>query len=318
MTKKMNFGEFYQKFGIAIILIILVIAAAFINSAFLSADNLLNVMRQIVVVTLIACGAQFTLLAGHVDLSPGSVLAFSGCATCLVMINTGSVFLGIVVGMLIGVLFGIINGGLTTLFDVPSFIITLATQQAARGFVLLMTGGTSVNISEMKNQFTWIGQGYVGVIPIPIIIMVIILIISWYILNKRPYGRYLYAVGGNLNAAKTSGINTNKIIVLAFVFEGIMAGLAGIVLMSRMASGQPNAGEGMEFDAITAVIVGGTSMSGGIGNIYGTIIGSVFIGVLNNIMNLANVNAYWQQIVQGFVIAVAVVVDACVRRSKKR
>lgn len=318
MTKKMNFGEFYQKFGIAIILIILVIAAAFINSAFLSADNLLNVMRQIVVVTLIACGAQFTLLAGHVDLSPGSVLAFSGCATCLVMINTGSVFLGIVVGMLIGVLFGIINGGLTTLFDVPSFIITLATQQAARGFVLLMTGGTSVNISEMKNKFTWIGQGYVGVIPIPIIIMVIILIISWYILNKRPYGRYLYAVGGNLNAAKTSGINTNKIIVLAFVFEGIMAGLAGIVLMSRMASGQPNAGEGMEFDAITAVIVGGTSMSGGIGNIYGTIIGSVFIGVLNNIMNLANVNAYWQQIVQGFVIAVAVVVDACVRRSKKR
>ncbi len=318
MTKKMNFGEFYQKFGIAIILIILVIAAAFINSAFLSADNLLNVMRQIVVVTLIACGAQFTLLAGHVDLSPGSVLAFSGCATCLVMINTGSVFLGIVVGMLIGVLFGIINGGLTTLFDVPSFIITLATQQAARGFVLLMTGGTSVNISEMKNQFTWIGQGYVGVIPIPIIIMVIILIISWYILNKRPYGRYLYAVGGNLNAAKTSGINTNKIIVLAFVFEGIMAGLAGIVLMSRMASGQPNAGEGMEFDAITAVIVGGTSMSGGIGNIYGTIIGSVFIGVLNNIMNLANVNAYWQQIVQGFVIAVAVVVDACVRRCKKR
>ncbi|MDO4175700.1 MAG: ABC transporter permease [Eubacteriales bacterium] len=315
--EKLNFAEFYSKYGIALILIVLVVVASLLSPAFLTAKNLINVIRQVVVTMLVACGAQYVLLAGHVDLSPGAVLAFCGCTCTLVMIKTGSVALGIVVALAMGLLFGLLNGILTTVFNVPSFIITLATQQAARGFCLLLTGGTAISVAAISDQFSWIGQGYIGFVPTPVIIMLIIVIISWFILNKLPYGRYLYATGGNLSAARASGINTKSTIVKAFVFQGLLAALAGIVLMSRMNSGQPAAGDGMEFDAITAVIVGGTSMSGGVGNIYGTIIGAVFIGVLNNIMNLANVNAYWQQIVQGLVIAIAVIIDARVRSSKK-
>ena len=315
--KKFNFAEFYSKYGIALILIVLLCIAPMLNSAFITPKNLINVIRQVVVVMLVACGAQYVLLSGNVDLSPGSVLAFCGCLTTMVLLKTGSVLLAVVAGLLMGVVFGLINGFLTTFFSVPSFIITFATQQAARGFCLLLTGGASISVAAMSDKFSWIGQGYVGFIPIPVIIMVIVVLISWFILNKLPFGRYLYATGGNPSASRASGINTKSVVLKTFIFQGILAGLAGIVLMSRMNSGQPNAGDGMEFDAITAVIVGGTSMAGGIGNIYGTVIGAVFIGVLNNIMNLANVNAYWQQIVQGLVIAIAVIIDAQVRSSKK-
>lgn len=315
--KKFSFAEFYSKYGIALILIALLCIAPMLSAAFLSPKNLINVIRQVVVVMLVACGAQYVLLSGNVDLSPGSVLAFSGCLTTIVMLNTQSVLLGVLAGIISGILFGALNGFLTTFFSVPSFIITLATQQAARGFCLILTGGFSVSISAMADQFTWIGQGSIGIVPIPVIIMIIVVFISWFILNKLSYGRYLYATGGNANAARSSGINTKQVVLKTFIFQGLLAGIAGVVLMSRMASGQPNAGDGMEFDAITAVIVGGTSMAGGIGNIYGTVIGAIFIGVLNNIMNLANVNAYWQQIVQGIVIAIAVIIDAQVRSSKR-
>lgn len=315
-TKKFNFADFYSRYGIALILLVSLIIAPLLSPVFLSPQNLINVMRQIVVVTLVACGAQYVLLSGNVDLSPGAVLAFCGCLTTVVMLKTNSVFLGILCGLGMGLVFGVVNGLLTTVFAVPSFIITLATQQAARGFALILTGGFSVSITSMEKRFSWIGQGYLGFLPIPILIMIIVVFISWFVLNQLPYGRYLYATGGNAEASRATGIPTKSIIVKAFIYQGLLAGAAGIVLMSRMNSGQPNAGIGTEFDAITAVIVGGTSMAGGVGNIYGTVIGSVFIGILNNIMNLANVNAYWQQIVQGLVIAVAVIIDAKVRSKK--
>jgi inositol transport system permease protein len=214
-----------------------------------------------------------------------------------------------------GLFIGCINGFVITKFNIPAFIMTLAVTTVARGSALLFTKG--VPISGMGAQFLIIGQGNWGFMPISVLILIILFVITWILLNKTPFGRYIFAVGGNENAAVASGIRSKIVVLKAFVLDGALTATAGIVLMSRINSGQPAAGVGYEFDAITAVVVGGTSLSGGSGSIVGTIIGAVIVGIINNVQNLLNVNAYWQQIVKGLIILFAVILDVVSRRRTK-
>ena len=207
----------------------------------------------------------------------------------------------------IGLAIGMINGFIISQTTIPPFIVTLAMMNIAKGLAYVYTGGSPVRVVTKEWQF--IGAGYIGSIPTPVIILVIVLIITGLIMNKTKMGRHIYAVGGNAQAAEFSGIKVAKIKFFVHAFSGLMAGLAGIVLASRMYSGQPTAGDGAEMDAIAAVVVGGTSMAGGAGKIGGTIIGGLIIGVLNNGLNLLNVNSFWQYVVKGFVILLAVFLD---------
>jgi len=312
---KFNLSEFYSKFGIILILLFMVIIFSLVNSKFISANNIRNVIRQVVVITILACGEQLMLISGMVDLSAGTVMAFGGTLSAYCVSATQNVPLAILVGLAGGLFFGVINGALITIFSIPAFIGTLASMKMASGAIMWYTNGK--NKSNLGDAYTWLGQGYIGPIPVPVIIMVIALLITYYVLAWTPVGRNIYAVGGNLQAAKATGIRVRNTQFFACVFSGLCAGLAGIVLMARLNSGQPSTGQaGMEMDAITAVIVGGTSMSGGVGAIQNTIIGSLIIGIIKNFMNLQNIHSSIQDIVLGILICVAVIIDVQVRRSK--
>ena len=217
-------------------------------------------------------------------------------------------------GVLIGVVFGAFNGAVVAKTTIPPFIVTLATMNIARGLAGVYTGGSPVRVVSKEWQF--LGAGYIANIPVPVIIMAVVFIISILIVNRTKMGRYIYAVGGNVQAAKFSGIKVEKVKFFVYTYTGLLAGLAGIILASRMYSGQPTAGEGAEMDAIAAVVVGGTSMAGGSGKLGGTLIGALIIGILNNGLNLMNVNSFWQTVVKGVVILLAVFLDY-IRNIKK-
>ncbi|MCX7275999.1 MAG: ABC transporter permease [Burkholderiales bacterium] len=304
--REMGFSEIYRKYGTILIFIGIFILASVLNETFLTTGNLTNVLRQVVVVSLLACGVTFIIILGHIDVSLGSVVALTGTIAASVMSLTGSVPLAIAAGIGMGVVTGLLNGYVITYFKIPSFIMTLAMTTVARGAILLYTAGVPVsNLGDFKI----IGQGDIGPVPISVLILAFVVLVSWILLNRTKFGRHIYAVGGNAKASLASGINTDSVLRKAFVFNGVLAAIAGIVLMSRVNSGQPAAGVAYEFDAITAVVVGGTSLMGGTGTITGTVIGAMIIGVINNILNLMNVSSYWQQIVKGLIIAVAVILD---------
>lgn len=311
----LSFARIYRKYGTILIFIGIFILASILSPTFLTEANLTNVLRQVVVVSLLACGVTFIIILGHIDVSLGSVLALCGVLAASVMATTGSASLAIMAGVAVGILTGIVNGFVITFFRIPSFIMTLAMTTVARGLVLLYTGGSPVT---GLGNFKVIGQGSLGPVPISVIILAVVIVASWILLNKTKFGRYVYAVGGNERAALASGINPDSVVVKAFIFNGILCAIAGIVLMSRINSGQPAGGVGYEFDAITAVVVGGTSLMGGTGTITGTIIGSMIIGVINNILNLMNVSSYWQQIIKGLIIAIAVILDVWTKSARNK
>ncbi|WP_244115728.1 MULTISPECIES: ABC transporter permease [Burkholderia] len=299
-------AEIYRKYGTMLIFIGIVVLASLVSDAFLTVPNLTNVLRQVVVVSLLACGVTFIIILGQIDVSLGAVVALTGTIAASVMSLTGSIPLAVAAGLAMGVVVGFVNGFIVTTFGIPSFITTLAMTTVARGGILLYTGGAP--ISDL-GDFAVIGQGSVGPVPISVLILIAVLAVSWVLLNRTRFGRYVYATGGNTRAALASGINTRRVTTMAFVYSGVLTAIAGIVLMSRINSGQPAGGVGYEFDAITAVVVGGTSLMGGTGTIMGSMIGSLIIGVINNILNLLNVSSYWQQIAKGLIIAVAVILD---------
>ena len=313
-SRASTFASIYRRYGTIIIFIGIFMLASLSSDIFLTQANLVNVLRQVVVVSLLACGVTFVIILGQIDVSLGSVLALAGTLAASTAATTGSVTLAIIVGIVVGALTGMINGIVITTFRIPSFIMTLAMTTVARGAVLLYTGGAPVT---GLGDFRVIGQGMAGPVPISVLILALVVVVSWVLLNKTKFGRYVYAVGGNERAALASGVRPASVIVKAFVFNGLLAGIAGVVLMSRVNSGQPAGGVGYEFDAITAVVVGGTSLMGGTGTITGTIIGSFIIGIINNILNLLNVSSYWQQIVKGLIIAIAVILDVWTKRSSK-
>lgn len=315
IKNKVSFAQFYSKFGVFVILAVCIVAASFLSPEFLSSRNLLNVIRQNSIVGIVAFGMQLVIIAGDIDLSPGSNVAFSGCIAAYVMVAANSIILAVIAAMISGAIIGLFNGFIVTKCSIPAFIMTMAMQLVIRGVTYLVTGATP--ISGMDQKFAFLGQGSIGPVPTPIVLLGIVFAVTWVLLYKTRYGRYLYAVGGNKEAAKSSGINVDWIRNKAFIYTGLLAGFAGVILMSRLMSGQPSSGEQLEFEAITAVVIGGTSMSGGSGNVWGTLAGALFVGVIINIMTLTNVNAYWQQIVRGTIIAVAVIIDVAVRKVKK-
>ncbi len=314
LTKIPSFGKtVLRKYGILLILVVVLAIASFLSPHFLSQTNIINLIRQVAVIAIIACGATMVFISGMVDLSPGSVLALAGIFGTDVMVRTGSVFLAITVGVTVGALAGYINGFLIAKFNIPPFIATLAMMQAARGFVYLYTNLIPVT---GIGRLVFLGQGYIWKIPLPIVVLMIIVLITWVILKFSKFGRRMFAMGCNPEAARAAGINVYRMKILVFVVNGMIVGLAGMVLMARMNSGQPYAGIGYEFDAITAVIIGGTSLYGGVGSVQGSLVGALIIGILNNILNLLNVAPFYQEILKGVLIAGAVIMDVKTKKYK--
>ena len=308
LTNNIAYNFVKENLGILIGLLVLCTILTIFSPVFLSKNNILNVLRQVATNLYIACAMTMVIILGGIDLSVGSTIALSGVVTGgMIAFDGQPLWIAVLAGLLVGVVVGSFNGFLISKTTIPPFIVTLSTMNIARGASYVYTGGQPIRV--MSDSFNFIGSGYIGEIPIPIIYLVIIVIISVLIMSKSKLGRHIYAVGGNPMAAKFSGIKNSRVLFFAYLFSGIMAAVAGIVLASRMFSGQPTAGQGAEMDAIAAVVLGGTSMSGGVGKIGGTVIGALIIGVLSNGLNLLGINSFWQYIVKGVVILIAVYVD---------
>lgn len=313
-NNKMSIAQFYQKFGTLLILAVIFVAAALISPKFLSVTNLTNVLRQIVVITVVGCGACFILISGNINIAYDGLIALLGCMGCIVMTHTQNLFLAVLVPAVMGAIIGYAYGICVTTFKIPGFITGLAFNSMASGAILLATGGVAVSYTGLGN-FNVFGQGYIGPIPICVLIMLAVLLICHFVLAKTCFGRKVNAVGGNRIAATTSGINTNQVIRRVYLLDGIICALGAILFMSRLNSGQPTGGKGVAFDAITAACVGGVSISGGSGGVPGTLVGAAIVGILNNMMNLMNVNSNWQSVVSGVVILLAVAIDVTVKNS---
>lgn len=308
-----NIKETASKYKSLIGLVLLCAIITFVTPSFLSLSNITNVFTQVSVNAIIAVGMTFVILTGGIDLSVGSTLAISGALSASIIKSTGSVTLAIIVAALVGIAIGLVNGLLISKGKLQAFIATLATMTIFRGATLVFTNGTP--ISKLPEKFVNIGNGKIGFMPISVIITVIVSIIAIYVLSQTRFGRYLYALGGNEDSARLSGINTDKIKTLVYVVSGFASSIAGVIITSRIASASPNAGTSFELDAIAAVVIGGTSLAGGEGKITGTLIGALIIGVLNNGLNLMNVSPFYQSIVKGLVILIAVLLD---KKSRKK
>lgn len=308
-----NKTQLREKYSIFFILLLMILLCSFLNENFLSSDNISNIMKQLAVATILAYGEMLLIVSGMLDLSSGAVLALAGVLSVHTFKTTGSLTLAVIVAVVIGVVCNIGNALMVTKFKTPPFIATLAMQMAARGIALLFTNGQ--NIPQL-GKYTIFGQGSIGAVPISIIITLVITVVIWYILRHTAFGRSLYAIGGNEEAAIASGISVNRNKYIVFMINGVLVGIAGVLFMSRVNAGLPNGAVGYEMEGLTAAIVGGTSFSGGVGTTMGTFVGALIIGCLNNIMNLTGINSYVQQIVKGIIIALAVIWDIYSKNKK--
>ena len=305
---KATFEGIKSQLGILIALLVMCIFLSIATTSFLSTTNIFNVLRQIAVNVFLACGMTMVIILGGIDLSVGAIIALSGC-TCASLISKAGVnsFIAMLIGILVGMAVGMINGLIASRTTIPPFIVTLATMNVSRGLARVMVNNKTVAVNDPVYKF--VGTGYVGAVPVHIIFIAIVVIICAVLLTRTRFGRSIYAVGGNRMAAQYSGIDPKKIIFFVFMINGILAGCAGILSSSRTMVGQYSLGDGAEMDAITAVVLGGTSMSGGVGTIGGTVIGCIIVGVLNNGMNLLGIDSSWQYVVQGAVVLLAVYID---------
>jgi inositol transport system permease protein len=317
----------FSKYGIFLIFAVMILAASMLSPAFVSTTNLINIVRQMSIVGLIALGVTGIIVSAGIDLSSGSVVGLAAVVAASMAQEPDysaafypglhlPLILPVLGACAVGALVGLINGSLVAKARIPPFIATLGTFTAIRGAANLYTGGRP--ISNLTDDYNFIGQGDVFGIPVPIIILVFMAVITHILYAHTKFGKYIYAIGGNEQAARVSGINASRYKMLIYVYAGFLAGLAGLVVSSRIGSGQPGLGVGYELDAIAAAVIGGTSLSaGGIGTVAGTIVGALIIGVLNNTLDLMNVSAFWQQIVKGCIIVGAVIIDQLKNRSGK-
>lgn len=310
--------ELLKKSQSLIGLFILCLVISILSDKFLTGTNLWNVLRQISVNVCISVGMTLVILMAGIDLSVGSILAFSSviCAGLLkygVVLEPFGVHMGFTVlgavlaALVVGTVFGLLNGWFITKFSVPPFVATLAMLTIARGATMLYSKG--IPISNLGASFEFIGSGWLLGIPVPVWISVIVVVLMIFITKKTSFGRHIYAIGGNEKAAFLSGINVNSVKLKVYGLAGTMAAIGGVLVTSRLNSAQPNAGMSYELDSIAAVVIGGTSLSGGVGSVTGTVIGAIIIGVLNNGLVLLNVSPFWQQVVKGLVILLAVIID---------
>ena len=311
-----NGGGPPQTLAIAGVLVAMVVTMTFLNEHFLTQTNLFNVARQVSLIVIVGMGMTFLLTSGGLDISVGAVLAFSGCLAAGLCVAGWPLFLAFAAASLAGGAIGLLHGWLVVWGGMSPIIVTLGTFFAVRGLAFLYTdhvqGGTSISL-DLPANFTDIGSGYVGEIPIPVIIAAVAIVVFWVLFNKSLLGKHTRAVGGNIQAARLSGVRTGRVLFIIYTMTGLLAGFCGVLLASRLGSGQPGAGNGFEFDVIIAVLIGGTSLFGGKGTIIGTVIGALILGVLSNGLTLQGVDSYWQQVIKGSVLVLAVLFDAKVR-----
>ena len=302
-----------HRFGLLLVILLVGLFLSLSTDSFMSVSNLTNVARQVSINGILAVGVTFVLLTAGVDLSLGSVVALSGVA-CATFAHPGdhSVFVPIAVGLLTGAACGLVNGALVTLGGVAPFIVTLGMMTIARGLALIFSGGRPV--ADMSNELTALAGDFVG-IPIPVLCFAGVALAAWFFLRNFRLGRHIYAVGGNENAARAAGISITRVKLFAYGLCGLLTGLAGVVLAARITTGQPNAGQAYELDAIAAVVIGGTSLAGGVGTITGTLLGVLLIGVINNGLDLQGVSSYYQAVIKGVIIVGAVWLDRRQARS---
>ncbi|MEH1916254.1 ABC transporter permease subunit [Nostoc sp.] len=301
--------------GILPILVIICILFAFLSPNFLTGGNIVNILRQASINIVLATGMTFVILTGGIDLSVGSILAVSAVVALLVSLLPALSWAAVPAALLAGLLLGLLNGALITFLDVPPFIVTLGSLTALRGVGFLIAKGTTLINRDIN--FAWVGNTYVGPFPWLVIIALLTVIASWFVLRQTVLGVQIYAVGGNERAARLTGIKVNRVLLFVYGISGLLAGLGGIMSASRLYSASGVLGQGYELDAIAAVILGGTSFTGGIGTIGGTLLGALIIAILNNGLTLLNLSYFWQLVVKGLVIILAVMIDRLRRRSRR-
>ena len=305
-------------YGIIFVLILLIAVFACLTDRFLMPNNIFNILRQSSIVGIISVGMTFVMLTGGIDLSCGSIVGAScvGAALLMTAAKPWHPVLACVVMVAFGTILGVANAFFIAQLKVPPFIATLGTMTSVRGIAYIITGGLPV--FGFNRSFTVIGQGYVGVVPIPVIIMVVVFAFGIIFLNKTRMGRHIYGVGGNEEAARLSGVNVKKIKYLVYGVSGFMSYLAGVVLLARVNSGQPNAGTGYEMDVITGVVLGGVSMSGGQGRLIMVVVGVLIMGILTNGMTMLTINEYVQQFIKGLVLIGAVALDSFIKEQRSK
>jgi ribose transport system permease protein len=293
------------------ILVVFVLFCVFLGIVapnFFTLRNITNVVRQFSMITIVAVGMTFVIITGGIDLSVGGIVAFAGVCTAWLLVKWHlPIVPSILVGLLLGLAVGVLNALLIVQIQLPPFIATLGMMQVSRGLVLVLTKGYP--IQPFPPSFLGIGQGTLGIVPIPILIMIGVVLVAHVFLSKTTMGRYIYYVGSNPTAAKLSGINVRRVLSLVYILAGLAGGLAAVILIARLASAQSSMAMGWELDAIAAVVIGGASLSGGEGSIVGTLIGAALMGVIRNALILLHVSVYWQDVVIGLVIIVAVTID---------
>ena len=289
-------------------LLLMAVVLSFLSPYFLTVDNLFAIGLQMAVVAIMAIGQMMVIISAGIDLSVGSVMALSGVGTTMLLADGMGIFPAVLFGLLIGTLCGAAIGAVIAWGHLPPFIATLGMMGIARGAALLLTGG--VPVFNLPDGFDWLGQGRIwGVLPTPVLFVIILAVAGYFLLNKFAFGRYIFAIGANPVAAKLSGIHVPFNLLKIYAINGLLCGFAGIVLASRLSTGQPTAGTGYELDVIAACVIGGASLSGGEGTILGAIIGALIMGVLRNGCNLLDISAFWQQIAIGSIFVIAVFVD---------
>ena len=301
--------KWIQTYMLIFIVIGLGVILSFISSNFLTVTNLLNVVRQIAVNGILAIGMTIVCLTGGIDLSVGSIVAFSGIIAAGLLRDTSYPIIVVVLAAIaVGAVCGLYNGYFVAYWNAAPFVVTLSMMTIARGMTYVYSDGRP--ISNLRTEFLTIGKGSIAGIPIPTLILAVVFILGSIMLTKLKFGRYVYAVGGNENAAMVSGINVKRIKMMVYVLSGIACGIAAIILTARVSAGLPQAGESYELDAIAATVIGGTSLSGGRGRLWGTIVGAILLGIVNNGLDLLNVSSFYQQIVKGLIILGAILIDS--------
>lgn len=312
-------GDWLRKYAIILILFGMVaLLTGMTRGTFLQPQNLINVVRQMSVIAMLAIGVTVVIISTGIDLSSGAIVALAAVVAASLAQDAGAtnqmypglnlpVIFAIAAGLLVGAAAGFVNGILIAGFRIAPFIATLGMMTAARGLALIYSNGRP--ISKLEPEFNFLGQGELLGVPVPIVLLAIVAVAAHLMLNNTRFGRHIYAIGGNEQAARVSGINLGRTKIGIYTFAGLLAGLGGMVLTGRIGSGNPQLGTGAELDAITAAVIGGTSFTGGIGTVWGTIVGALIIGVLNNGLDLLNVSPFLQQVVKGVIIVVAIIID---------
>ncbi|WP_426452575.1 ABC transporter permease [Paenibacillus sp. S-38] len=303
----LNLKMIWNNLGMLIVLVVMSIILSFVAPNFSEVSNIINVLKQVSIIAILAAGMTIVILTGGIDLSVGSTVALSGVISVMLSTHGVNPLVAMLAGVAVGYLAGAINGYFTAKTKLPSFIVTLGSFTYLRGIAYVISGGFPIVLSS--GFFKFFGSGTILAIPTPIYIMLIVYIVMFIILKYTMFGRHVFAIGGNEEAARLTGIKVENTLIKVYAISGLLSGLAGVVLAGRLFSGQPTAGIGYELDAIAAVVLGGTSLTGGVGRVQSTIIGVLIMGVIGNGLTLLDVSYYWQLVVKGAVIVAAVLLD---------